>query len=212
MTCNLGALRQRRHQFLWNLQCFKNFLRPFSSGNIQKVRSAGIAHFGVEFSGQAITHIVFRQQNMLCLLPDFRLILLYPQDFTGGEARECGIGGNRNQALTADAGCDFIALILSPSVAPENGGTQNLAIFIQQYKAMHLAADAKRGNVLCGNAALFNDLRNRLGTCMPPGFRLLLGPAVFRLNQWILSQRRGNHISLFIKENRLCSRGTQIYT
>src|SRR4029077_17846853 len=96
------------------------------------------------------TDIVFRQHDMPNALPVFRLVLADPQKLRECEIGQSGIAGQLDQAVLADFGGKVMALFFGADVAPDQRGTDDTALLVEQDGAMHLAGKTDASDFLGG--------------------------------------------------------------
>ena len=138
---------------------------------------------------------------MLALRVVFRLVIPHPDQFGEGESGQSGIGGNPDQVVISDLGCDLFAFLGSPLVTPDNGGTDDFIFFVQHHKAVHLAADAHGHNVFLGHAALFQYCTDRADRSIIPVLGILFRPAVLRLVHRIFHRCGADTLTVLVEQN-----------
>ena len=149
-ACPLRYLRQKGSRYLTgfvylpqegpvNIQSAQNLLRPAAALHIQKLHAAGIRNFRCKHAGQHLPDIVLWQQYMAAFLIILRLMLFYPQNFCRSPAGQRRIGSQLYPPLPRHNLQHLLHLSAGSLVAPDDGGTDYLIVFIQHHKAMHLS-------------------------------------------------------------------------
>ncbi len=98
-------------------------------------------------AGEPVAHVVLGAHDVRDFGEHFRLVVADPQQFGQGEVGERGIGGELDELLAADVAAaelirEPLALRLGADVAPDEGGAQDLAVFVEHDGAVHLAGEA----------------------------------------------------------------------
>ena len=132
----------------------------------------GGAHFAREPHGD----VVAGQHDFVDFLEDGRLVFLYPRQFRGGE-----VAGRIEQMLQTERFAQRaerpLAVGHGAAVAPDNGGTQHLPLFIDHHQPVHLIRDAD-GFYFRAVDARLRQHRLRGGLqIFPPAFGVLFRPA-----------------------------------
>ena len=119
-----------------------------------------------------------RQQHLGQALEVFRLVLLEPEDFTGGESGQDRVAEFLDRSFqAAELGHDLVAFVGRGGVAPQLGRADDFALFVERHKTVLLAADPDRAHLAGHGPGLFERGADaRLGGVDPVGGMLLLGP------------------------------------
>ena len=139
---------------------------------------------------------------MAALRVDLRLVVAHPENLGGRESRQRRVRGDLNQTLRADLLRDFVALGGGALVTPDDGTAQNLAVFIEHDKAVHLAGNTESAHKSRIHAGLIQHGADRVLRGVPPVGGILLGPAVLRLVHGIFDGSGGHGVSVRIEQHR----------
>ena len=163
-----------------NARGFGHFLRPAAVGHVEQQRSRGLLHVDGELAGEPVAHVVLGAHDVADLREDLRLMRLDPQQLGEGEVGQRGIAGELDQALVADLLGQPVAFGLGAGVAPDERGAQDLAVFIEHDRAVHLAGEANRRDGLARFRSVGERFANGILGGAPPVLGILFGPAGVR--------------------------------
>ncbi len=93
----LGSLVRRREPLTGNLEGIEQLRRPVTGAQIEHEGSARTCAVGGVVARQAITDVVLRQQNLVNLAIDLRLVSPHPQQLRSGEPGEGIVAGDLHQ-------------------------------------------------------------------------------------------------------------------
>ena len=212
MPGDLAAFVYPGQQGLVDVQNLQQLVRPAAVGHIQQLHAAGVADLGGIVAGEHIAHIVLGQENVAAAGVNVRLMLAHPHDLGQGEARQGRVGGDADEIVIADLFGDLVALLLGALVAPDDGGAQHLAVFIQHDQAVHLPGNAQGHHVRRVHAAFADHGFHRGRGGVPPVEGILLSPAVAGLAHGILHRGGADHAAFLVKKHGFGSGGTQVDT
>src|SRR5580658_213079 len=82
--------------------------------------------------------------------------------------------------LGADQSGQIAALLLASDIAPDNGGSYDTCLLVQQYRAVHLSGQANASDLIAAHSGGCQRFRHRHAARAPPVARILLGPANLR--------------------------------
>src|SRR5207248_6349838 len=85
---------------------------------------------------------VFGKQKVANAAPVFRFVFANPEHFCQREVGERGIASELNQPLQAEGLREITALLFRADVAPNQRGANDVALFIEKDRAVHLAGEA----------------------------------------------------------------------
>ena len=103
-----------------------------------------------------------------------------PKKFCEREICQRGIAGELNEAVEADGALEFFRLRFRSLVAPDQRGTNDFVVFIEEDGAVHLAGKTNGGEGIGGEAGGLQRFANSDGSGAPPVARILLRPAGLR--------------------------------
>ena len=209
---HFAAFIDLRQHALVDVQNLQQLVTPAAVRNIQHLHAAGIGNFRCEVARQHEADVVLRQQHVFALFVVFRLMVPHPHQLAQGESRQCGVGGDPDQVIISDLGCDLFAFLGSPLVAPDNGRTDDFVLLVQHDQSMHLAADAQGNDIVLADAALLQHGMNRADRGVVPVLGILFRPAVLRLIHRVFHRRGADAFSVLVKQNCLCAGSAQINT
>ncbi len=86
-------------------------------------------------------------------------------------------------------------------VAPDYGAADNLAVFVQHNKAVHLSRKTDTDDVGVLNAAFFDDSFNCGNSRIVPVSRILLRIAVLGLIHGVFNRRRSDDLSRLVEKH-----------
>ena len=139
-------------------------------------------------------------------------MLLDPHDLRCGKARKRRICRDLNEAFTSDKTLDIFTFLCGTLVAPNDRGTKHVIVFVEHDKTVHLTGNTNADDITVANTAFFNDRTNGISCRMPPILGILLCPTVLRLIHRIFHESRCHRYTVFVKKNRLCTRGSKVNT
>ena len=142
---------------------------------------------------------------------DLRLMIAHPENFGRSTASQRGVCCDFDQTLCADFFGNFRALRSGSLVAPDDGTAQDLAVFIEHDKTVHLSGQADALDILGRNAGLLHDGADGPERRIAPVSRFLLCVAVFGLIKGILDGVGGDDLAGLIKQYGLGAAGTEVY-
>src|SRR5579875_1627649 len=128
-------------------------------------------------TGEQKANLIFGQEHEPRLRVYLRLVIAYPQQLWRGEAGQRRITDILDKLARADLLGDPAALCVAALVGPDDTGTQNAILAIQQHNTVHLAGEAHPAHIRSVHAeasrrhqARANGRRGRL----PPVVGILL--------------------------------------
>ena len=134
-------------------------------------------------AGESVVDVILRQHHLPYPREVLRFVFLYPENLRGGKACKGNICGVCGESVLSDDLVEIIGLLYRAAVIPENAWTNDIVVFVQDDKTMHLAAAADALYFLRVDAC--GQFLQTFDRCGPPVFRVLLGPAVVQKLQWI---------------------------
>ena len=146
-------------------------------GDVEKERAGGFLHVDGELAGEAVADIILGAENVADFGEDLRLMLLDPEDFGDGEVGQCRVAGELDEALIADLFRQPVAFGLGARVAPDKGGAQNRAVFVEHDGAVHLSGKPNGRDGLLGLRCGGKGSANGFLRGTPPILGILLRPA-----------------------------------
>ncbi len=172
------AFDQRRHVRAVEAGDGQQLVGPVALADIEPERAGGIGHVLDMLAGQQQAHIGLGQQHLGDLRIDLGLVLAHPGDLGRGEAGHRDIAGEFAQL--GQRRFHLLALGSGAAIVPQDARTEDLVVFAQQHRAVHVTRKA--------DAANFGQLsRMRLAQGVdrtlaggPPIGGILLGPAGMR--------------------------------
>ena len=133
--------------------CFaENFARPSAMRDVEQQSSRSVRNVDGRFAGEAQADVVFGQHDFADALPVFGLILSDPQEFGEGEVCQRGIASQLDEALEADGALEFLALGFGALITPDESGSDDFVVFVEQDGAMHLAGKSDGGDGFSGES------------------------------------------------------------
>jgi hypothetical protein len=144
---------------------------------VEKQSAGCVSHICGSFAGEAEAYVVLGKQKMANAVPVFRLILANPQEFGEREVRQCGIAGELNQALQAESAGDIAALLFRADITPNQRGSNDAPLLIEQGCAVHLSRKTDAGNISARELRDGERFAHGEARGAPPVFGLLLRPA-----------------------------------
>jgi len=149
----LGNLRQNRSH---RLCAFKqtgqllfadsadaqHLVAPAAVLHIQQQRSGGIGVICGVNAGEPIGDVILRQHDPVNSRELLWLVFAHPKQFWRGKAGKRDVRGTAAKLLPSDGFVEVLHLLLGSAVVPKNCGTDNVAVFVEHHKAVHLAAGA----------------------------------------------------------------------
>src|ERR1700722_2989004 len=140
-----------------------------------------------------------------------RLVLAHPQKFRQREVRQRRIASELNQFLGADFSIQLFALPLGSNVAPDQCRPDNISVYIQHHRAMHLPREPDASDVFTRKPTLRNRLAHRDAGRAPPIFWMLLSPTdIQRSERLVLLRRRSDDATVRAKNQRASSSGSNV--
>ena len=119
-TRDLARFVDLSEPVLVNFKRGEQLVRPLSVRHIEKLHTRGIADLSRVLVGEHEAEEILREQNVRDLAVNFRLVVLYPENFCGSPAGQRGICRYFNKLFTSH---DFVHLLNfsgSSLVAPDN--------------------------------------------------------------------------------------------
>ena len=89
-------------------------------------------------------------------------MVAHPEDLEAVKPVKAGVCGDLDQTLCADLLRDLLALGGGALVAPDNGAAQDVPVFIEHDKAVHLAGNADAAHESRVNAGLIQHGADRV--------------------------------------------------
>jgi hypothetical protein len=108
--------------------------------DVQYQRAGSIGHISRMFASQAESDVILWKQESSEALPNARLVTPYPKQLCQREICERRITSQLDKTLASHSVVQPVAFLLRSQVAPDYRWAQHLIIFIEQYRAMHLAS------------------------------------------------------------------------
>ena len=136
------------------LRRLQHFPRPPPVLDIQQRRPAGIGHFGRMNAGQLVPDVIFRQQHLDHLVISLPLMVPQPDDLRRREPGQHGVTDILHQVLLPHLRRDPVALRLRPLIAPEQRGPQDVVVFVQKHRPVHLPRQPDARDLLAPDARL----------------------------------------------------------
>ena len=130
-------------------------------------------------SGGTESDVVLGEADPGNPIGDIGFVLLDPTQLGGGEAGQGGFAGVPDQRLSAKPFVDLLALLDCSLVVPENGRSEDMAGFIVEHEAMHLAGEGDGVDRVRRRKSL-DEPANGRGCCVPPGIGILFRPMWMR--------------------------------
>ena len=149
--------------------------------NIKKLHSRCVGDLGSILACKHKPYVILGEKDMAALCIVLRLIVLYPEDLCGSPACESRIGSYLNELFSANLFVHFLNFSGSSLVAPDNGLSDDLVVFVQHYKAVHLSRKTYTHDILLGNATLCDNTLYGIYSRIVPVSRILLRIAVLGL-------------------------------
>src|SRR5579875_931974 len=158
---------------------------------IEQTGPGGVRDLHCRDAGEQKANVIFGQEHEPRLRVYLRLVIAYPQQLWRGEAGQRRITDILDKLARADLLGDPAALCVAALVGPDDTGTQNAILAIQQHNTVHLAGEAHPAHIRSVHAeasrrhqARANGRRGRL----PPVVGILLRPAGLRMKERIIDE------------------------
>ena len=152
---------------------------PAAVFHVQQQHARSIRKIGAEGARKAVCQIVFGQHDLGDPGKVFRLVVAHPQNFGGGEAGKGDVARPLRQLVFAHRLVQVRRLRFGAAVVPEDGGADDVVVFIQRHQPVHLPAE---GDAFYGGLVLpvqqGGDARQRRRV---PVFGALFAPARLRV-------------------------------
>ena len=170
--------------------------------HIKQQSAAGLLHVDGELAGEAVAHVVLGAHDVAGLGEDFRLMGFDPEQLGEGKVGQRRIAGELNQFFVADFLVQPIALRLRAGVAPDERGTKDRAVFVEQDGAVHLASEAECGDGLLRLGRSGNGVADGFLRGAPPILGILLRPAgMRRAKRSMVTGRAGDNLAFGIHDD-----------
>ena len=148
---------------------------PLAFADVEEGGAAGVAVFHGGLAGEPVVEVVVGQEDGGEAGEVFRLVAFEPENLGGGEAGGDGVADGFDGGLeSAEVAGDLLALRNGGGVAPEFGGADDLALFVEGDEAVLLAADPDGLDFGGGGAGVAEGLADGLGGGVAPGVGMLL--------------------------------------
>ena len=178
-VCYLVSLKCWWQPLGGNVERIQYRWRPGTLAKIKKHCAGAVCFVHRERAGESITDVVFWKQNVPNALVDFRLVLLYPQDLWRSKSGQRIIARSLDQLVQRDARANLVTLGATSLIVPQDGGTKDLFLFIQQDESVHLTRQTDRCHVFATGIREGECLHDTVGRSIPPLSRFLFRP------QWV---------------------------
>ena len=152
LSANILRFEKFWEQLHVNASFGEDFARPRAVGDVEHQCSGSVGDVNGGFAGEAQADVVLRQHDFADALPVFRFVLADPEKFGEREICQRRIAGQLDDAVEADGALEFFGLRFGALVTPNQSGTNDFVIFVEQDGAMHLAGKADGGDGLGGEA------------------------------------------------------------
>ena len=126
---------------LINIKLLQNLVRPLTFWHVQKLHTGSVRYLCCKLTGQDVTDIIFREEDVLTLCIIFRLMVADPEDLRSSKTGQGWVCSDFDQTLCSNLLGDLPAFFPGTLVAPDNGWTDHLACLVQHNKTVHLAGD-----------------------------------------------------------------------
>jgi len=179
-----GGFRQQRPGHVRRLQHFReDALRqpgrrqdrrgPAPPGDVEHAAAGGIADLGSDAPGQAQPDVILGEDDPAYPGQALRLVARQPEQRGAHEARRRERARQPGVTLRPQRSRQGGAFGGAALVGPDDGRAKRRAGFIEQNRAVHLAAEADGGDI--GASGRRDRLARRADRRLPPGLRILLG-------------------------------------
>ena len=176
--------------------------------HIQKQRSAGVGTVGAVHAGQTEIDVVLGKHDLVNSGKQIRLILPHPQKFWRCKSGKCNVSRKPGQPVSAQRVVKPASLPGGAAVIPQDGGTDDLVVFVQHHQTVHLAS-RPNPRYLTGIKAP-EELRNPFQHRPDPVLRILLAPSGPRKFQGIFLGHNALNGSLPVHQKQLDGGGAQV--
>ncbi len=139
---DLGRLAHGRKPRAWDLERVQHLAGPAPSRDVEQERPRRVGCVDRPLAGQAVAHVVLREEDSVDARVDLGLVPAQPQELRRREAGQGAVAGERDEALEPDALLDLGALGRGALVVPEDRRTQDLASLVEADETVHLARQA----------------------------------------------------------------------
>ena len=120
----------------------KHFPAPAAVFDVQQQHARRVAEIGAVYAGQDIVDVVLGQHDLADPVEILLFVFPHPQYFGGGKAGEGDVGRPFGQLPAAHLLVEVVHFLLGAPVVPEDGGTDDPVLVVQDHQAVHLSAGA----------------------------------------------------------------------
>ncbi len=188
----------------------KHGLGPIAGAHVKQQGARGVRDIGRVGAAQQVVDVVLGQHHVGDVGVVLGLVVAHPQDLGRGEAGVGNVTGPLHELLDADLFVEVAHLLGGATVVPQNGGTNDLVIYVQGHQAVHLAGNANARDlrsVLAGEKG-----RDAAAHGLPPVGGALLAPARTRELDVVGLAHDIQDVALLVHEQEFARRSSQVNT
>ena len=122
-----------------NAKLVADLLAPAAVRNIKELHSRCIGNLGGILTCEHKSYVILWEKNVAASCVIFRLLVLYPKDLCGSPACKSRVCGYLDKLFPADFLVHFLDFIGSSLIAPDDRLSDDLIVFIEHNKSVHLS-------------------------------------------------------------------------
>jgi len=123
--------------------------------------------------------------------PVLRFAIADPKQFREREIGEGRIAREFDEARKTGILRKLLRLFFGALIAPDDGGSNDVAVAIEQNRAMHLTGETDAGDVFSGSACVMKGFFDSRCACTPPIDGILFGPTALRRGKGLMVMSAG---------------------